>query len=155
MASTAFNGGILSDIPAGRVYKHQTPSAFFIRPFYKMMLDLSIELKDMESVDSEYYNSLLYIKVRTVTRDGGSVLFLPIPIPPKIPIFTDTVFFSPRDTDTPKNTDIYRYRSPISTMNLSYRIPSIYKVWLNFLVAHQNVSQLQCSVFNDDTVTRA
>lgn len=36
--------------------------AFFIRPFYKMMLSKSIELKDMESVDSEYYNSLLWIK---------------------------------------------------------------------------------------------
>ncbi|KAA0192433.1 hypothetical protein HAZT_HAZT003718 [Hyalella azteca] len=39
------------------------PSAFFIRPFYKMMLEKPIELKDMESVDSEYYNSLLWIKV--------------------------------------------------------------------------------------------
>lgn len=36
--------------------------AFFIRPFYKMMLEKPIELKDMESVDSEYYNSLLWIK---------------------------------------------------------------------------------------------
>lgn len=37
-------------------------TAFFIRPFYKMMLGKSIDLKDMESVDSEYYNSLLWIK---------------------------------------------------------------------------------------------
>jgi E3 ubiquitin-protein ligase NEDD4 len=36
--------------------------AFFIRPFYKMMLAKQIDLKDMESVDSEYYNSLLWIK---------------------------------------------------------------------------------------------
>nr|CAD7587911.1 unnamed protein product [Timema genevievae] len=36
--------------------------AFFIRPFYKMMLGKPIDLKDMESVDSEYYNSLLWIK---------------------------------------------------------------------------------------------
>ena len=36
--------------------------AFFIRPFYKMMLGKNIELKDMESVDIEYYNSLLWIK---------------------------------------------------------------------------------------------
>ena len=28
-----------------------------------MMLEKNIELKDMESVDSEYYNSLLWIKV--------------------------------------------------------------------------------------------
>ena len=54
---------------------------------------------------------------------------VPIPIPQKIPIFTDTdsntdtVFFSPTDTDTPKNTDIYRYRSPISNCNsISQRI---------------------------------
>lgn len=36
--------------------------AFFIRPFYKMMLSKSIDLKDMESVDSEYYKSLMWIK---------------------------------------------------------------------------------------------
>ena len=35
---------------------------FFIRPFYKMMLGKPIELKDMESVDTEYYNSLMWIK---------------------------------------------------------------------------------------------
>ena len=35
---------------------------FFIRPFYKMMLGKSIELKDMESVDTEYFNSLIWIK---------------------------------------------------------------------------------------------
>lgn len=38
-------------------------TAFFIRPFYKMMLGKSIELQDMESVDLEYYNSLMWIKV--------------------------------------------------------------------------------------------
>ncbi|KAK7496832.1 hypothetical protein BaRGS_00011812 [Batillaria attramentaria] len=36
--------------------------AFFIRPFYKMMLRKTIVLADMESVDSEYYNSLVWIK---------------------------------------------------------------------------------------------
>ncbi|XP_072108350.1 E3 ubiquitin-protein ligase NEDD4-like isoform X8 [Mobula birostris] len=34
---------------------------FFIRPFYKMMLGKSITLKDMESVDGEYFNSLRWI----------------------------------------------------------------------------------------------
>ncbi|XP_078408059.1 E3 ubiquitin-protein ligase NEDD4-like isoform X3 [Cetorhinus maximus] len=34
---------------------------FFIRPFYKMMLAKSITLKDMESVDGEYFNSLKWI----------------------------------------------------------------------------------------------
>jgi hypothetical protein len=37
-------------------------SAFFIRPFYKMMLGRTITFNDMESVDNEYYNSLIYIK---------------------------------------------------------------------------------------------
>lgn len=36
--------------------------AFFIRPFYKMMLKKPISLMDMESVDSEYYNSMIWIK---------------------------------------------------------------------------------------------
>uniref|UniRef100_A0A1Q3EUS2 E3 ubiquitin-protein ligase n=1 Tax=Culex tarsalis TaxID=7177 RepID=A0A1Q3EUS2_CULTA len=44
------------------VYHGKLLDAFFIRPFYKMMLQKQIDLKDMESVDTEYYNSLLYIK---------------------------------------------------------------------------------------------
>ncbi|KAK0168409.1 hypothetical protein PV327_002212 [Microctonus hyperodae] len=44
------------------VYHGKLLDAFFIRPFYKMMLAKTIDLKDMESVDSEYYNSLLWIK---------------------------------------------------------------------------------------------
>ncbi|KAL0132710.1 hypothetical protein PUN28_000450 [Cardiocondyla obscurior] len=44
------------------VYHGKLLDAFFIRPFYKMMLGKPIDLKDMESVDSEYYNSLLWIK---------------------------------------------------------------------------------------------
>ncbi|KAK6642602.1 hypothetical protein RUM43_004104 [Polyplax serrata] len=44
------------------VYHGKLLDAFFIRPFYKMMLEKPIDLKDMESVDSEYYNSLLWIK---------------------------------------------------------------------------------------------
>ncbi|XP_056372188.1 uncharacterized protein LOC130266957, partial [Oenanthe melanoleuca] len=36
-------------------------SGFFIRPFYEMMLGKPITLKDMESVDSEYYSSLKWI----------------------------------------------------------------------------------------------
>ncbi|XP_077374688.1 E3 ubiquitin-protein ligase NEDD4-like [Festucalex cinctus] len=35
--------------------------AFFIRPFYKMMLQKPITLQDMESVDGEYFNSLKWI----------------------------------------------------------------------------------------------
>ncbi|XP_031781908.1 neural precursor cell expressed, developmentally down-regulated 4 isoform X2 [Nasonia vitripennis] len=44
------------------VYHGKLLDAFFIRPFYKMMLSKTIDLKDMESVDTEYYNSLLWIK---------------------------------------------------------------------------------------------
>ena len=36
-------------------------SAFFIRPFYKMLLSKPITLADIESVDREYYRSLKYI----------------------------------------------------------------------------------------------
>ncbi|KAG6461609.1 hypothetical protein O3G_MSEX012740 [Manduca sexta] len=44
------------------VYHGKLLDAFFIRPFYKMMLGKAIELQDMESVDLEYYNSLMWIK---------------------------------------------------------------------------------------------
>jgi len=44
------------------VFHGKLLDGFFIRPFYKMMLGKQIELKDMESVDTEYYNSLLWIK---------------------------------------------------------------------------------------------
>ncbi|TRY61766.1 hypothetical protein TCAL_12263 [Tigriopus californicus] len=44
------------------VYHGKLLDGFFIRPFYKMMLGKTITLKDMESVDTEYHNSLLWIK---------------------------------------------------------------------------------------------
>ncbi|KAG1658414.1 E3 ubiquitin-protein ligase NEDD4 [Nymphon striatum] len=43
------------------VFHGKLLDAFFIRPFYKMMLGKTIVLSDMESVDSEYYNSLKWI----------------------------------------------------------------------------------------------
>uniref|UniRef100_A0A4W3GF17 HECT-type E3 ubiquitin transferase n=1 Tax=Callorhinchus milii TaxID=7868 RepID=A0A4W3GF17_CALMI len=43
------------------VYHGKLLDGFFIRPMYKMMLQKAITLKDMESVDSEYYNSLMWI----------------------------------------------------------------------------------------------
>uniref|UniRef100_A0A4W5PMV2 E3 ubiquitin-protein ligase n=1 Tax=Hucho hucho TaxID=62062 RepID=A0A4W5PMV2_9TELE len=43
------------------VYHGKLLDAFFIRPFYKMMLQKPITLQDMESVDSEYFNSLKWI----------------------------------------------------------------------------------------------
>ena len=36
-------------------------AAFFIRPFYKMLLSKRITLNDMEYVDMEFYNSVKYI----------------------------------------------------------------------------------------------
>lgn len=44
------------------VYHGKLLDGFFIRPFYKMMLSKTIVLKDMESVDTEYFNSLMWIK---------------------------------------------------------------------------------------------
>ncbi|OXA58661.1 E3 ubiquitin-protein ligase Nedd-4 [Folsomia candida] len=44
------------------VFHGKLLDAFFIRPFYKMMLAKPIELEDMESVDSEYHRSLLWIR---------------------------------------------------------------------------------------------
>uniref|UniRef100_A0A3B3ZF31 E3 ubiquitin-protein ligase n=1 Tax=Periophthalmus magnuspinnatus TaxID=409849 RepID=A0A3B3ZF31_9GOBI len=43
------------------VFHGKLLDAFFIRPFYKMMLQKPINLQDMESVDSEYFNSLMWI----------------------------------------------------------------------------------------------
>ncbi|XP_068188314.1 E3 ubiquitin-protein ligase NEDD4-like isoform X2 [Antennarius striatus] len=43
------------------VYHGKLLDAFFIRPFYKMMLQKAITLQDMESVDNEYFNSLKWI----------------------------------------------------------------------------------------------
>ncbi|XP_060240758.1 E3 ubiquitin-protein ligase NEDD4 isoform X1 [Meriones unguiculatus] len=43
------------------VYHGKLLDGFFIRPFYKMMLQKMITLHDMESVDSEYYSSLRWI----------------------------------------------------------------------------------------------
>lgn len=50
------------------VYHGKLLDGFFIRPFYKMMLGKPIELKDMESVDTEYHNSLLWIKENDPTE---------------------------------------------------------------------------------------
>ena len=43
------------------VFHGKLLDAFFIRPFYKMMLRKSITIEDMQEVDVEYYNSLKYI----------------------------------------------------------------------------------------------
>jgi len=48
-------------IIAMAIYHRKLLEAFFIRPFYKMLLSRPISLADMESVDREYYQSLKYI----------------------------------------------------------------------------------------------
>ncbi|CAF0944386.1 unnamed protein product [Adineta ricciae] len=48
-------------IIAMAIYHGKLLEAFFIRPFYKMLLSKPITLADMESVDREYYQSLKYI----------------------------------------------------------------------------------------------
>jgi len=44
------------------VFHKKLINGFFIRPFYSMMLGKTPTLKDMESVDIEYFNSLTWIK---------------------------------------------------------------------------------------------
>ena len=44
------------------VFHRMLLDGFFIRPFYKMMLNKRIVLEDLESVDAEYYNSLVWIR---------------------------------------------------------------------------------------------
>ena len=44
------------------VFHKKLINGFFIRPFYSMMLGKIPTLKDMESVDIEYFNSLTWIK---------------------------------------------------------------------------------------------
>eukprot|EP00800_Vazella_pourtalesii_P011093 TRINITY_DN2675_c0_g1_i2.p1 TRINITY_DN2675_c0_g1~~TRINITY_DN2675_c0_g1_i2.p1 ORF type:complete len:626 (+),score=125.31 TRINITY_DN2675_c0_g1_i2:337-2214(+) len=43
------------------VYHQKLIDAFFIRPFYKLLVDKPIKIEDMEIVDPEYHNSLQYI----------------------------------------------------------------------------------------------
>ncbi|XP_013162523.1 PREDICTED: E3 ubiquitin-protein ligase Nedd-4-like [Papilio xuthus] len=59
-SSSAAEADELGALPEG--WEERVHTAFFIRPFYKMMLGKSIALQDMESVDLEYYNSLMWIK---------------------------------------------------------------------------------------------
>lgn len=52
--------GLLSSVTLKKIHRLEF-LAFFIRPFYKMLLSQPITLADMESVDREYYQSLKYI----------------------------------------------------------------------------------------------
>uniref|UniRef100_A0A1I8G954 E3 ubiquitin-protein ligase n=1 Tax=Macrostomum lignano TaxID=282301 RepID=A0A1I8G954_9PLAT len=48
-------------VAAMAIWHGKLLDGFFIRPFYKMMLGKKIVLKDMESVDEMYFNSLQFI----------------------------------------------------------------------------------------------
>ncbi|KAI0989732.1 hypothetical protein GJ496_004213 [Pomphorhynchus laevis] len=43
------------------IYHNKLIDAFFVPPFYKMMLERPVSLSDLETVDRDYYNSLKYI----------------------------------------------------------------------------------------------
>jgi hypothetical protein len=59
MNQISFFSRFIGRVAGMAVYHGKLLDAFFIRPFYKMMLEKPIDLRDMESVDMEYYNSLL------------------------------------------------------------------------------------------------
>ena len=44
------------------VFHQRLINGFFIRPFYSMMLGKKVQLADMEYVDAEYHNSLVWIR---------------------------------------------------------------------------------------------
>lgn len=50
-------------------------AGFFIRPFYKMMLDKEITLQDMESVDIEMFNSLTWMLDNDIDECGLDCYF--------------------------------------------------------------------------------
>lgn len=59
--AAVFEKNVAFYFETSQTYALSSHIAFFIRPFYKMMLGKPITLRDMESVDSEYYGSLKYI----------------------------------------------------------------------------------------------
>lgn len=45
--------------------------AFFTRPFYKALLRLPVALSDLESLDFEFHQSLLWIKEHDISNQSG------------------------------------------------------------------------------------
>lgn len=45
--------------------------AFFTRPFYKALLRLPVSLSDLESLDFEFHQSLLWIKEHDISNQSG------------------------------------------------------------------------------------
>ena len=49
--------------------------AFFTRPFYKALLRLPCSLSDLESLDSEFHQSLLWMKENDISSDVLDLTF--------------------------------------------------------------------------------
>ena len=47
----------------------------FTMPFYKRMLNKRLGMKDIESIDPEYYNSLVWIKENDIEECGLEMFF--------------------------------------------------------------------------------
>ena len=71
------------------VFHGKLLDAFFIRQFYKMMLKLPITMEDMQSVDSEYHNSLTWI-MENATCQLAWQLTGPLSLPAKLPASTSS-----------------------------------------------------------------
>ncbi len=50
-----------SGFPPNSLFLPLLSLAFFVRPFYKMLSGKKIVLSDMETVDTEFYNSIKYV----------------------------------------------------------------------------------------------
>ena len=48
------------------IFNAKLMDVFFIKPFYKSILNLACELQDLESFDPEHYKSLVWMQVRLV-----------------------------------------------------------------------------------------
>ncbi|VDK62974.1 unnamed protein product [Gongylonema pulchrum] len=57
------------------IYHKNFLDGYFIRPFYKMILDMEITLEDMESVDSQYFHSLVYIRDHNMDKEDLGLYF--------------------------------------------------------------------------------
>lgn len=48
----------------------------FTMPFYKKMLNKKLTLKDLESIDAEFYNSLMWIKENNIDECDMELYFV-------------------------------------------------------------------------------
>ena len=60
---------LFSDIPQA-LYHGKFIDSGFTLPFYKRMLSKKLTIKDLESIDTEYYQSLLWVKWVSIPTQG-------------------------------------------------------------------------------------